>query len=268
MLALCATGNAASAFAGSTRSPLAATQTFASGFQFATLAQVPDAACSGGQAIQLTGSFIRAGRPPWAMYSRTCIDGTDGVFTVTSGSGIVLSGGTTAESRGERTTMVLTVTHATRRYSGGRFDLSFSIGAGPSPTVTGTLILLGPAQRSFDGVATVTKLQPGSSVHCGPGKTFVDAAGTLARTGGQAWQFQLQTCTPTSSFPIGTFTLTSPSGTVITGSPDVRLVGTVLTMTLYVREASREYLGGNLTITIDTAHANKTGTVRGTLTVV
>lgn len=243
-------------------------RTFSAAFQFSNVGTVADASCATGQAIAITGSFVRPGRPHWNLDSLTCIDGASGVFTVTTGSGIVLSGGVTATGNGQRTNMVLTITHASSRYSGGHFDLAFSTaGGGPPPAVTGVLLFADPTQRPFTGTAVLTKFQPGPSVHCAPGTTFIDAAGTIARPGGADWDFALQTCSPSGPVSLGTFTLTSPTGIVITGAPKAQLVGTVLTITLLGQVASREFAGCALVITIDSANGNKAGTVSGFFTV-
>lgn len=249
-------------------SALPTQRTFAAAFKFGNIGTVADASCANGSAVDISGSFVRQGRPSWILDSHTCVDGTRGAFAVTTGSGIVLSGGVTASGSGHRTDMVLTITSATRRYSGGHFDLTFDTsGAGPAPSVTGTLVFVDPTQRTFSGTATITTLHVGGSVHCAPGATFIDAAGTFARSGAADWSFALQTCTPSGIVGLGSFTVTSPTGIVITGSPHVQLVGTVFVLTLAVQQASREYTGGTLTITVDSAQGNKIGTVLGSLAV-
>ena len=77
-------------------------RSFSAAFQFMSQAQVSDATCIGGQAIVITGSFVRSGRPGWVFDSQTCLDGMSGTFTVTTGSGIVLSGTVQAGQSGCR----------------------------------------------------------------------------------------------------------------------------------------------------------------------
>ena len=123
--------------------PIPRQRSFSASFQFTSQALVSDATCVGGQAVVIKGSFVRAGRPGWVFDSQTCLDGTSGSFTVTTGSGIVLSGTVQAGQSGQLITMRLSITHATSRYSGGQFDIVINVAGGPQPSVIGTLIFAG-----------------------------------------------------------------------------------------------------------------------------
>ena len=167
------------------------------------------------------------------------------------------------------TGMILTITGSDGEYVGGRLDVDLGGFFGTSGPVTGTVTVqpTRPIDRPFNASVTFTKFMPGTSVHCPPGSTFVDAAGIFTRPAKRDWAFAFQMCSPPSSVLLGSFSITTPSGIVFSGTPTLRLSGTVVTITLTVQRSTHVSVSGEITLTVDTAQGNNVGMVAGSLRV-